>query len=151
MFTLVSTAVVAESQALLSDSSSKQLIVPENVGSPKSNQRTGDNFQDCDGCPELVVVPAGESMMGSPSLEAGLDNNEGPQHRVTITKPYAIGIYEVTWDEWRDGSGPENSRGDQGWGKGKRPVGEISWNDTQDYLRWLSKKTCKHYASHTLC
>ena len=90
-------------------------------------------------------------MMGSPSLEAGLDNNEGPQHRVTITKPFAVDIYEVTWDEWCDGSGSENSGGDQGWGKGKRPVGEISWNDAQDYLRWLSKKTCKHYASHTLC
>ena len=54
----------------------------------------GEVFRDCDGtwCPEMVVVPAGSFMMGSPSGEKGRDADEGPVHRVRISEPFAVGV-----------------------------------------------------------
>jgi formylglycine-generating enzyme required for sulfatase activity len=60
----------------------------------------GDTFRDCPDCPEMVVVPAGEFMMGSPDGEDGRRSDEGPVHRVWVRQPFAIGRYEVTFDEW---------------------------------------------------
>ena len=65
--------------------------------------RPGDSFQECaKDCPEMVVVPAGEFTMGSPSDEKGHDNlkNEWPQHRVTIAKPFAVSKFAVTFADW---------------------------------------------------
>src|SRR5215467_4359124 len=59
-----------------------------------------DAFRECDSCPEMVVVPAGAYTMGSPKNEKGRDDNEGPQHKVTIAKPFAIGKFEVTVDQF---------------------------------------------------
>ena len=67
----------------------------------------GETFRDCPSCPEMVIVPAGSFTMGSPASEEGRDDDEGPQHRVTISEPFAVGKYEVTFEEWdacvRDG------------------------------------------------
>ncbi len=60
----------------------------------------GPGNRDCAECPELVVVPAGEFQMGSPDSEAGRLSNEGPAHTVKFAKPFAIGKYEITFDEW---------------------------------------------------
>ena len=62
----------------------------------------GRRFRDCEGswCPELVVVPAGSYMMGSPESEAGRFDREDPRHRVRIAKPFAVGMYEVTRGEF---------------------------------------------------
>ena len=60
----------------------------------------GEAFRDCDECPEMVVVPAGEFTMGSPETEEGRESNEGPQHRVRIAEPFAIGRFEVTFAQW---------------------------------------------------
>ena len=57
-------------------------------------------FRDCGACPLMVEVPAGSFMMGSPASEEGRGAGEGPQHRVTIGSPFAVGVYEVTFDEW---------------------------------------------------
>ena len=65
-----------------------------------SGRRPGDVFRDCAACPEMVVVPAGSFMMGSPASEEGRFDGEGPQHRVTIGSPFAVGVYEVTFAEW---------------------------------------------------
>ena len=62
--------------------------------------RPGRVFRDCPECPEMVVVPAGSFMMGSAPDEEGRDNDEGPVHRVTIAKPFAVGKYEVMFAEW---------------------------------------------------
>ena len=62
----------------------------------------GDVFRDCKSCPQMVVVPAGDFMMGSPSSEEDRMDNEGPRHRVTISKPFAVGKYEVTRGEFRE-------------------------------------------------
>jgi len=98
----------------------------------------------------MVVVPAGSFKMGSPASEPGRDSDEGPQRKVTIARPFAVGKYEVTFAEWGacvagGGCASNKSPGDQGWGKGRRPVINVSWNDAKEYVAWLSRKTGKPY------
>jgi formylglycine-generating enzyme required for sulfatase activity len=108
-------------------------------------------FKDLDAGPEMVVVPAGEFMMGSPSSEerwAGYDGREEPQHKVTIAAPLAVGRFAVTFDEWDAAvatGGVTHKPGDQGWGRGRRPVVNVSWEDAKAYCAWLSKATGKTY------
>ena len=111
----------------------------------------GERFRDCDGtwCPELVVVPAGSFLMGSPSSESGRNDDEGPVHRVRIAEPFAVGVYEVTFAEWHaclsDGGCRGHRPNDRGWGRGRRPAVNVNWNDAQLYVSWLSRKTGKRY------
>src|SRR3974390_333695 len=58
------------------------------------------SFRDCPSCPEMVTVPAGQFLMGSPESERGREANEGPQHKVVFAQPFAAGKYEVTFSEW---------------------------------------------------
>ncbi len=125
-------------------------------------QEALSTFKDCDVCPELVVIPGGSFMMGSRSREESLIevdrhpvmglfffDNEGPQHRVTIRHPFAVGKYEVTFREWdacvADGGCNGYRPDDEGWGRGNRPVINVSWDDAQAYPRWLSKKSGAEY------
>ena len=108
----------------------------------------GEVFRDCADCPEMVVVPVGSYMMGSPPDEPGRWNDEGPRHRVTIGRPFAVGRYEVTFDEWdacRRAGGCTHTPGDEGWGRGSRPAIDVSWKDVQEYVGWLSEKTGQPY------
>ncbi len=108
----------------------------------------GTVFRDGEECPEMVVIPAGEFMMGSPESEDGRYSNEGPQHMVTIARPIAVGKYEVTFEEWDacvTAGGCKHKPDDAGWGRGGRPVINVSWDDAQAYLQWLSDKTGKPY------
>ena len=114
----------------------------------------GETFRDCPECPHMVVVPAGTFLMGSPSNEEGRDSNEGPQHEVTFAKPFAVGVYEVTFAEWDaciSGGGCRDIRGnvvrpdDAGWGRGQRPVINVNWQDAWRYARWVSQRTGKNY------
>ena len=108
----------------------------------------GSRFQDCAFCPQMVVLPAGDFIMGSPRNEKGRDGDEGPQHRVRIPAPFAVGIYEVTFEQWEacmwDG-GCSRDPSDERWGRGRQPVIHMSWVDTQEYVEWLSRKTGKQY------
>ena len=120
---------------------------PTNAGEGLSR---GNVFKDCaDVCPELVVVPAGAFTMGSPDNEAGHSAYEAPRHPVAFAHAFAIGRNEVTFDEFdacvADG-GCSHRPNDQGWGRGRRPVVDVSWNDTQAYVVWLSEKTGHRYA-----
>ena len=113
-------------------------------------KKPGRAFRDCDQCPELVVVPAGSFEMGSPDTEEGRDYNEGPVHRVTIPRRLAVGVYEVTFEEWdaclKDGGCKHDSIwGDRGWGRGRRPVIDVTWEEARSYVDWLSRKTGKGY------
>ena len=109
----------------------------------------GQAFSDCPSCPEMVVVPAGSFMMGSPSFEEGRYDNEGPRHRVTIPAPFAVGKYEVTFTEWDACVAAGGCNGyradDKGWGRGRRPAINVSWNDAKAYVAWLSRKTGERY------
>jgi formylglycine-generating enzyme required for sulfatase activity len=93
----------------------------------------------------MVKVPSSQFTMGSPSTEQGHQGNEEPQRLVRIAKPFAIGQFEITFDDWgacvKEGSCHEKLK-DEGWGRGTRPAIHVSWEDiTKDFLPWLSKKS----------
>lgn len=95
--------------------------------------------------PEMVRIPAGEFMMGE--LGADLRDHEGPQHRVHI-KAFELGKYPVTFGEWDAAiaAGATLYRPDDaGWGRDRRPVINVTWQDTQAYLAWLNGKTAGGY------
>ena len=93
--------------------------------------------------PEIVAIPPGTFLMGSPIDEEDRKNNEGPQHEVRIEQPFAIGKHTVTFAEW-DAAVAAGAKlekpGDQGWGRSDRPVINVSWEDVQAYLDWLNEK-----------
>jgi len=106
------------------------------------------NFRECaKDCPELVVVPAGEFMMGSPVTEKDRNDDESPQRSVTIAKPFAVSKFEVTFADWDAcvsvGECPQV--GDSGFGRGTRPVIYVSWDEAQQYAAWFSKMTGRPY------
>ena len=128
----------------------------------------GDRWRDCDECPELVAIPVGTFTMGSPASEAGRYDREGPAHPVTIARPFAIGVYEVTRDEYskfvratNHSSGGESClvNEDQDWeevaGRSwlnlafpqtvRHPAVCVSWNDATAYVRWLSEQAGMDY------
>jgi len=111
--------------------------------------KSKDTFKECANCPEMVVVPSGSFTMASPPSEPGHTADEGPQHMVTIARPFAVGRFEVTFDEWdacaADGGCNRYKPSDEGLGRGRRPVINVSWDDTKAYVAWLSKKTGKSY------
>ena len=106
----------------------------------------GDVFRDCAGCPEMVVIPAGSFRMGCVS---GRDcySREQPVHPVTISRPFALSRHEMTFDEYdRFAAATGRSRpDDEGWGRGRRPAVNVSWNDAQAYVSWLSAETGVRY------
>jgi formylglycine-generating enzyme required for sulfatase activity len=143
----------ADAQRLTMLQQEKETKRPELEAPPKrpepESKKAGRVFRDCQDCPEMVVVPAGTFMMGSPLNEAGRSGGEGPQHRVTIAKPFAVGKFEVTFAEWDAcvaAGGCKYKPGDNSWGRGSRPVINVSWSDvTKEYLPWLSHRSGKTY------
>jgi|WetSurMetagenome_2_1015567.scaffolds.fasta_scaffold117903_2 formylglycine-generating enzyme required for sulfatase activity len=121
------------------------------------HQKAGTVFRDCPTCPEMVVIPPGSFIMGSPETEKGRDIDE-IQHKVTITYWFAVGKYPITWNEWEacmrdamcDGQAVEAAlRLDpdgkpiqqyKDHGRGSRPVVGVSWYDAQNYVGWLNRK-----------
>ena len=103
----------------------------------------GEIFRDCPDCPELVAIPTGEFKMGSEETPY-----EKPVHRVVIANSFALGRHEVTFDEWDlcvASSGCRFRPDDRGWGRGTRPVIDVSWDDAHEFAAWLSQKTGKKY------
>jgi formylglycine-generating enzyme required for sulfatase activity len=96
----------------------------------------------------MVVIPAGSFMMGSPAGEAGRQVTEAPQYNVTIAKPFAVSKFELTFAQW-DACAAQGDCiqhvDDHGWGRDRQPVINVSWNDAQRYVTWLSKITGKTY------
>ena len=90
------------------------------------------------------MVPAGSFTMGSPTSEPGHSAEEGPQHMVTIARPFAVGRFEVTFDEWdacvADGGCNGYKPSDEGWGRGRRPVINVSWDDAKVLRRLAVEK-----------
>ncbi len=102
-------------------------------------------FKDCDYCPEMVLIPAGQFRMGD--LNGGGGDDEKPVHQVTISYSFAMGKYEVTfaeYDAFARAAGKSLPK-DKGWGRGTRPAIYVSWNDAKAYAKWLSKETGKRY------
>lgn len=126
---------------------------------------SGQSFRDCYdtdpvknlACPEMVVVPAGSFVMGSSEAEirklaqefkGNWWKAEGPQRKVIFKKSFAVGKFEITFDEWAacavDGCSHKRPS-DQGWGRGRRPVIDVSWSDAKQYVDWLSGRTGRRY------
>jgi len=126
-----------------------------------------DAFKECEKCPEMVVVPAGSFTMGSPAGEAGRSDAEGPQHGVTIGKPFAMGKFHVTVDQFAafvtktgydagskcyvfEGGKVKEKEG-RSWRSpgfaqaGPHPAVCLNWNDAKAYVAWLAKETGKSY------
>lgn len=127
----------------------------------------GGVFRDCAQCPEMVVVPAGQFTMGSPESEAKRAEDEVPQHLVAFDQPLAVGVYEVTREEygqfaseterptggscWKRAGEKWKQRSNRHWKNpgfdqtDRHPVACVSWEDAQAYVRWLGQETGKAY------
>jgi formylglycine-generating enzyme required for sulfatase activity len=97
--------------------------------------------------PEMVEIPAGEFWMGSGDGDREAHDSEKPRRKVTISKPFFIGKYEVTFDEYEQFAYAKGYPlpSDQGWGQGRLPVINVSWEEAVAYAEWLSKMTGKQY------
>jgi formylglycine-generating enzyme required for sulfatase activity len=108
--------------------------------------KAGDAFKECRDCPEMIVVPVRSFMMGSPDGQGA--DSERPPHEVTIAKPFAVAKFALTFDEWdacvAHGDCAPNVN-DSGFGHGRRPAINVSWDDAQTYVKWLSRITGKDY------
>ena len=107
----------------------------------------GNTFKDCPDCPTMVMIPAGSFTQGAPESEPQSQPQERPQRTVNVPA-FAMGQTAVTFDQWdacvADG-GCTPKPDDYGWGRGNRPVIDVSWNDAQQYVTWLSNKTGQDY------
>ncbi len=128
------------------------------------------SFRECDECPEMVVVPAGSFVMGSPAGERDRTHHEGPQRTVQVNVPFAAGKYEITRVQFAAFSRAvptpaqggcvifdavkANFRRDEtvrdrhwpGFVQGDdHPVVCVDWTEAQAYVDWLSKRTGQRY------
>lgn len=97
--------------------------------------------------PEMLIIPAGEFLMGSPVDEAERRPSEDPQHRVLIAKPFALGRYAVSFEEYDQFCTATGRKkpSDMGWGRGQRPAINLSWREAGAYCDWLSQETGAGY------
>ncbi|MDH0894622.1 MULTISPECIES: formylglycine-generating enzyme family protein [unclassified Pseudomonas] len=121
---------------------------------------SGTVFKDCPECPEMVVLPAGSFIMGTPDDELGKQPDEGPQHEVTFARPFAISRFHVTAEElnaYIKQTGVIIKSGDERPGRWceaskpsypqlpRQPAVCVDWFEVQAYAEWLTKKTGKPY------
>ncbi|MBI2291257.1 MAG: SUMF1/EgtB/PvdO family nonheme iron enzyme, partial [Betaproteobacteria bacterium] len=95
----------------------------------------GALFKDCDGCPEMVVIPPGSYEMGG-------------SRRITLSRSFAVAKTEISfaqWDACVAESGCRHRPDDSGWGRGNQPVMNVNWHDAKQYVAWLARKTGKSY------
>ncbi|MET3842582.1 formylglycine-generating enzyme required for sulfatase activity [Bradyrhizobium sp. OAE829] len=108
-----------------------------------------DSFKECDVCPEMVVVPKGSFMMGTPADEPDRFKGEDPVHRVSLAKPFAVGRFTISFDEWdaclADGGCGRDKGDDKGFGRGRMPAQGINFVAAKSYLAWLSKTVGRTY------
>ena len=121
-----------------------RLVQARPHGSPKASR---EPFRDCAACPALVAIEPGRFLMG-PQEDSWCRDEEDPVVEVNITRPFAAGVFEVTVDEWaechRDGGCTHDPR-ETDPERANRPVTDVSWEDAQQYVRWLSAKTGERY------
>lgn len=138
-----------------------------NRSSP-SVRRAGASFHDCIDCPTMIVIPAGQFLMGSPLSEVGRFDDEGPQHTVTISRAFAVSRTPTTRAQYeqfvratkRRDAGDCASMSDDGrwvstsgltWQhpgfeqRADHPVVCVSWEDARAYAQWLSARSGHTY------
>jgi formylglycine-generating enzyme required for sulfatase activity len=105
-------------------------------------------FRECaKDCPTMVVVPAGSFVMGSPDTEKGRGPNEGPRRQIEIASQFAVSKYPVTFAEWDacTAVGGCTTVSDSGYGRGHKPVINVTWEQAHQYAEWLSQMTGQNY------
>ncbi|MEA2078350.1 MAG: SUMF1/EgtB/PvdO family nonheme iron enzyme, partial [Pseudomonadota bacterium] len=127
-------------------STPKPLAAPPLAGEQQAAAPTTlktEVIRDCPACPEMIDLPAGAFTMG----ENRGDRSEKPAHKVTIKRPFAIGKYEVTKGQWNEcvKAGGCSYKAAKAGPAENSPVRDISWNDAQEYVRWLSQITKQEY------
>ena len=139
----------AQPQALTSSPGTAASSSAVSAGTPVPLP-VGAVFRDCPRCPEMVVIPPGQLLMGSPVGELERQEDEGPVHSVAIAQPLAIGRFEVTFEEWsacvaerscpavEEAPGPASTRG-------RRPVVNVNHDQAMAYTEWLSDRTGRRY------
>ena len=109
----------------------------------------GRTFNDCDVCPEMTVLPGGNDVLGATDADDAARTNEKPARPVTISAPFAMSVTEVTfaqYDACVAAGGCARRPSDNGWGRGARPVINVSFADAQSYAQWLSSKAGNAYS-----
>ena len=143
---------VAGYQQYLSSFPQGAYVMQATAALEKLKPAPGRTFKDCDECPQMVVLPTGTAELGAKDSDTAARPNEKPARAVTFSDMFAMSVTEVTFDEWRacESAGACTSRpSDNGWGAGRRPVINITWNDAQSYAAWLSQKTGQTYTLPT--
>ncbi|MHC8508401.1 MAG: formylglycine-generating enzyme family protein [Rhodospirillales bacterium] len=130
-------AAAADDMVLMPGADAPVLITP------------GAVFKDCGDCPDMTAVPAGSFVMGLGAKGTSRAVKRAqPPVETKITKPFAIGRFEVTFDNWQaclDDGGCRKDPHDHCWGRGRRPVVNIDLLRVENYLKWLRKKTGRVY------
>ena len=96
----------------------------------------------------MQVIPPGDYVMGSPEARDMNRPNEGPAHLVSIAYPFALGVHEVSFDQWdacREDGVCQHRGADERFGRGSRPAISLSLEDAEQFLTWLSDKTGHSY------
>ena len=109
----------------------------------------GKTFKDCAVCPTMVSLPAGTAELGAQNDDSKAKPNEKPARPVTFSNLFAMGVTEVTFDQYgacAAAGGCKPVPNDNGWGQGSRPVINVSWSDAVAYAQWLSNTTGKNYS-----
>lgn len=125
------------------------ILQPAPLPPPAPDDYAGVVFRDCLDCPDLTEIPAGVFQMGSNSDDQGAVEAETPIRTVTISRPFALSRREITFDDWdkcvADGGCRAYAPSDAGWGRGTRPVINVSWEDAHSFTVWLAAKTGHAY------
>ena len=125
------------------------LIACSAVTFPEPGETFSDLLSSGEPGPEMVVVPAGEFLMGcfgTPMRpDAECHGREEPLRRIEIPRPFAVSKYEVTFEDYDRFTGATQRADDDGWGRGRRPAINVSWPEAQAYVEWLSRETGKTY------
>ncbi len=107
----------------------------------------GRYLRDCLDCPDLAEIDAGAFQMGAAADDPAARGFEGPQTPVTLTKPIAMAVRETTFEDWAPcvSDGACRALGDSGFGRGKRPVINVSLADAEAFVAWLSARSGQRY------
>ena len=146
----LATATTDSGVAKQVEATDRQGSTPQRVPQePQTKLKPGivfrDKLKDGSEGPEMVVIQAGTFRMGD--IQGDCCEHERPVHTVRIPKPFAIGRYEVKFEEYDQFAAATGRKlpGDEGWGRDRLPVINVSWTDAMDYAEWLSHQTAKRY------